>query len=181
LEAATALAHKWHVARCLQGLGCLAYDRGELHEAERFQRETLAIWQELELEVRQADVWRHLGQVMVASGERRQTEAAQHFRQALELATKYHLAPIALDVYVGTARLLAQTGELEQAAELLALAGQHEASTFETRRKARRLLPELVGRLSPETVQAAQAQGRRLDWQTAARRLVEALAVEGER
>ena len=72
-------------------------------------------------------------------------------------------------------------GELEHAVELLTLAEQHEASTFETRRRAQQLLAELADRLSPEMVEAAQVQGRRFDWQTAAGRLVEALAVEGER
>lgn len=180
LEAATALDHKWHMARCLQNLGCLAYYRGELRRADQFQREALAIWQQLELEVRQADVLRYLGHVMVAAGEHRHPEAAQYFRQALELATEHQVAPIALDICVGTAQLLAQTGEMEHAVELLALAEQHEASTFETRRKARQLLAEVVDQLSPEAAQAAQARGRTLDWQTAARQLIETLATEYE-
>jgi predicted ATPase len=180
LEAATTINHKWHLARCLQNLGCLAYDRGKLHEAEQFQWETLALWQELELEVREAGVWRYLGQVMVASGEHRHPEAGQYFRRALELATKHQAAPIALDICVGVAQLLAQVGEMEQAVELLTLAEQHEASTFETRQKARRHLAERVDQLPPETAQAAQTRGRALDWQTAARRLIEALSAEGE-
>ncbi|GIK43262.1 MAG: transcriptional activator [Chloroflexota bacterium] len=180
LEAATAMNHKWHMARCLQNLGCLAYDQGELHEAEQFQRETLALWQELELEVREAGVWRYLGQVMVTSGEDHHPEATQYFRQALELATKHQAAPIALDICVGAAQLLAQAKNLEQAIELVALAEQHEASIFETRRKARHHLAELMNQLPPEMAHAAQTRGQTLDWQIAARRLIEALAVEGE-
>jgi predicted ATPase len=157
LEAATAMNHKWHMARCLQNLGCLAYDRGELHEAEKFQRETLAIWQELELEVREAGVWRYLGQVIVASGEQRHAEARQYFRQALELATKYQVAPIALDICVGAAQLLAQAGGVEQAIELLILAEQHEASTFETREKARQRLAELMNQAPSEAAEATTA------------------------
>ena len=85
---------------------------------------------------------RHLGQVMVALGGHRHAEAKQHFRQALQLATEHQLAPIALDVCVEAAKLLAQSGKTEQAVELLALAEQHEASTFETREKARHHLAE---------------------------------------
>jgi tetratricopeptide (TPR) repeat protein len=180
LEAATAMKHKWHMARCLQGLGCLAYNRGGLPEAEQFQREALALWQQLELEIRVGDVWRYLGQVMAASGEQRHAEARQYFRQALELATKYQVAPIALGICVGAAQLLAQAGDVEQAVELLALAEQHEASTFETREKARHYLTELINQLPAETAQAAQTQGRTLDWQAAARRLIETLASERE-
>jgi hypothetical protein len=58
-------------------------------------------------------------------------------------------------------------GEVEPAVELLALAEQHEASTFETREKARQLLAELMGQLPPETAQAAQARGQTQDlWAT---------------
>ncbi len=71
-------------------------------------------------------------------------------------------------------------GDRERAVELLTLIEEREASTFETRRKAGQLLAKVVRQLPPETAGAAQAQGRRLDWQTAARRLVEALAAEVE-
>jgi tetratricopeptide (TPR) repeat protein len=178
LEAAIAMNHKWHMARCLQNLGCLAYDRGELRRAEQFQQEALAFWQQLELEIRVADVWRYLGQVMVASGKHRRPEAAQYFRQALEVATKYQAAPIALDVCVKAAQLLVQAGNLEQAIELLTLAEQHEASTFETKQEVSRHLAEMMNQLSPETAQAAQIRGWTLDWQAAARQLIAALSAE---
>lgn len=97
-----------------------------------------------------AEVLQHLGQVLVASGEQRHEEAIQRFQQALELATAYQMAPIALDVCVGVAQLLAQAEDVERAFELLALAEQHEASTFETKEKAQQLLAELVGRVPPE-------------------------------
>jgi predicted ATPase len=175
LAAATARKNKRNIAHSLFGLGCLAYDRGELQRAEQFQQEALALYQELGLEVRVAETLQYLGQVRVASGEQRHEEARQHFRQALELVTKHHVAPIALDVSVDVSPHLARTGEMEQAVELLALAEQHEASTFETRRKARQFLTEWRDKLPPETTEAAQARGRTLDWQAAARRLIEAL------
>jgi tetratricopeptide (TPR) repeat protein len=169
-----------HIAFCLFGLGCLAYDRGELHEAERFQREAMAIFRQQGLEYLMADTLSHLGRVLVASGERRHAEARQHFRQALDLAREYEVAPIALDICVGAAQLLAHMGGLEHAVELLTLAEQHEASTFDTRERARHHLAEAVDQLPAEVMRAAQAQGRRLDWQTAARQLIETLTVEGE-
>jgi predicted ATPase/DNA-binding SARP family transcriptional activator len=176
LEGSTARNNKGDIAQCLHGLGCLAYEQGELRRAEQYQREALALNQQLALEVRMAEVLSQLGQVLVASGEPRYAEARQCFRQALELATKHQLALIALDVYVEVARLRVQAGELEQAIELLTLAEQHEASTFETREKARRHLAELMNRLPPETAQATQARGQTQDLWAAAQALLAELA-----
>ena len=53
-------------------------------QAERLQQEALEIWQQQGQELHIADATRHLGQVVVAIGERRHSEAGQYFRQALE-------------------------------------------------------------------------------------------------
>lgn len=151
---------KLELTRCLNCFGRLAYDRGELHQAEQFQRESLAILQEA-AEPESALVAAtldYLGQVMVASSDHRHPEARDYFRQALDLATEHELAPIALDVCLGMSQLLAQANEMEQAAELLTLAEQHDASTFETKEKARRLLAELESQLSPATPGVAKDQ-----------------------
>ncbi|MEZ4725930.1 MAG: hypothetical protein R3E79_02225 [Caldilineaceae bacterium] len=104
-----------------------------------------------------------MGHLTVATGEHRHAEARQYFRQALALAIKHQLAPVALDVCVGAARLLAYHGKLLQAVELLALAEQHEASTFETREKARQLLATLLAQTPPEADQVTGSQGRQPD------------------
>jgi tetratricopeptide (TPR) repeat protein len=176
LAESTARNNKPDMAHCLLGLGCLAYDRSELRRAEHHQREALALYQQFELEVRMAEVLSQLGQVMVAADEPHYEEARQFFRQALELATKHQLAPIALEVGVGVARLRVQAGELEQAIELLTLVEQHEASTFETRKRARQLLAELMNQLPPETTQAAQARGQTQELWAAAQALLAELA-----
>ena len=180
LEQMTAMKNPMFIAFCLNGLGCLAYDQAELPRAEQHQQEALEVWQEIGQEVGETATLGHLGQVLAASGEDRHAKARQYFRRGLELATKLQVAPMALDVCVGVAQLLTRAGDVEQATELLALAEQHEASTFETRQKARQHLAELEDQLSVETGQAAQTQGWSLDWQTAAQRLIEALAAQEE-
>ena len=152
-----------HEGFCLLNLGCLALEQGDLHQAEQLQREALERWQQAGVEAWVADAARCLGHLMVATGEQRHAEARQHFRQALELATKHQMAPVALDVCVGVARLLAYDSNLMQAVELLALSEPHEASTFETREKARQLLVTLLAQAPPEAEQVARSPGRQWD------------------
>ncbi|MCB0212553.1 MAG: tetratricopeptide repeat protein, partial [Anaerolineae bacterium] len=161
-----------HRGYCLLNLGCLAQDQGDLARAEQLQQEALNIWQQIEQEARVADASSCLGHLMVASGEQRHNEARKYFRQALELSTKHQVAPIALDVCVGVAQLLAQTEDIEQAVELLALAEHHEATTFETKGRARQLMAELADQWPAEIVQTVQRRGQTQDLWTAAQALL---------
>jgi tetratricopeptide (TPR) repeat protein len=165
LEEFTEADNKPWLARCLSRFGSLAYDRHDFHQAEHYLSEALAVWQVLiEQEAGLAATLCHMGQVLIASSKHRAAEVRQYLRQALTLAAQHRLAPIALEVCLGMGRLLAQAGEAEQAIELLALAEQHEASTFETRQMARQSLAEVVERLPAA---ASQTQGRALDlWET---------------
>jgi tetratricopeptide (TPR) repeat protein len=168
-----------HRGYCLLNLGCLAQDQGDLSQAEQPQREALELWQQVGQEARVADASRCLGHLMVATGEHRHAEARQHFRKALELSVKHQMAPIALDVCVGVARLLVHDRNLAGAVELLALAEHHEASTFETKQKAHQQLVEFTSQLQPEIAHTAQAQGRTRElWATVAE--VAAALVAGE-
>jgi predicted ATPase len=179
LEGLKAAKSSLELTRCLNCLGCLAYDQGKLQQAEQLQRESLALLQETEQEpARVAATLRYLGQLMVASGEHRDAEARDYFRQALELATEHQLAPIALDVCVEVARLLAPAGKTEQAVELLTLAKQHEASTFETRNNARRLLTELMDQVQPEMARVARTRGQSIELWAGAHLLLAELAQE---
>jgi tetratricopeptide (TPR) repeat protein len=158
LTVATASDNQFHIAYCLAGLGCLAHDRGELPQARRLLREALAMWRQLELEARMADSLHRLGAALVASGDRYHVTARQCLRQALESAIEHQLAPVALAVGVSVAPLLTMAGEHENAAELLSLAQEHEASTFETRMSARQISRNLASTRPPEKVWAAQVR-----------------------
>lgn len=152
-----------HVGYCLLNLGCLAQDQGDLFQAEQLQRQALEVWQRSGHEARVADASRCLGHLMVASGEQRYPEAWQYFSQALALATKHHMAPIALDVCVGVALLQKQAGNMESAVKLLTLATHHEASTFATREKGRQLLATMLDQLPREAPQVARFSGQERD------------------
>jgi hypothetical protein len=165
------------MATCLSGLGSLAHAQGDLHQAETLHREALALYAQVESEVQMAGVYRSLGEVMIAAGGR-QTEARQTLQLALELAIRHHLAPTALEVCVTVAPLLASAGKLEQAFGLLALASQHEATTFDTRMKARDHLTQMRGRYPPERRQADQSQQQTLDLWTTVKTLLPWLATD---
>jgi tetratricopeptide (TPR) repeat protein len=149
---------------CLNGLGCLAYDQDKLHRAEQYHRESLALLHETEPEPAMVAVTLcYLGQVIVSCGEHRWAEASGLFRQALELALAHQLAPLALEICVAVTQLLVPVGHTELAIDSLVLAEQHEASTFETREKARQLLVTLLARAPPEAQQVTGSQGRQRD------------------
>ena len=168
-QAVTAFADLSNVLKGYRAheLDALAYK--QRYQAEQFLREALAIWQPITgQEAGMADVLRHLGQVLVSSGEHRRAEVRQYFWQALEPAIRYGLAPVALDVCLGVAQLLADTNQMEQSVELATLAEQHEASTFETKEKARQFLVELEHQMPSEPALAAQGRGQMQDlWATA--------------
>jgi len=87
-----------------------------------------------------------------------ENQAAQvHFREALKIAVGIDAVPLALEILVGIAVLLAEEGEGGQALELLSVARHHAASTRQTRDRAEHLRTELEPQLSPEVI----AEGRR--------------------
>ncbi|MDQ4076600.1 MAG: tetratricopeptide repeat protein [Chloroflexota bacterium] len=174
LTASRAVGHRPLMARCLSGLGCLAQDEGKYAQAEQLQQEALAVWEDIDNEPEIASVLRHLGHIAVM--ESRMQEAQHYLAQALHLATKHRLAPVAIDVFVSVAACLAREGETERALKLLALAEHHPTSTYESKEKARKHLAELTTYLPTETAVRAQVQGRTSDWQTTASQLIEDLS-----
>jgi predicted ATPase/pimeloyl-ACP methyl ester carboxylesterase len=177
LAAARAAGHQLNIALALSGLGRVAHDRAQYRQAEQFQRDALTLWQRMEHEPEIASVLRHLGHTLVALDAAREPEARQAFGQALRLTVKHGLAPVALDVFVGVAPLLAREDETQRAVELLSLARHHPASTHETKEKARHRLTELSGDdLHADLASRAVAQGLLLDWRGQASRLFEELS-----
>ncbi len=76
-----------------------------------------------------------LGEIAFANGD--VAEAAEYFRQALNLVQEWHLLPAALHLLVNFADLQRDEG---RAVRLLQLVVNHPASMFETREAARRRL-----------------------------------------
>ncbi|RIK33811.1 MAG: hypothetical protein DCC55_34225, partial [Chloroflexi bacterium] len=174
LQASRANEYSTNTAYSLSGLGALAFAQGNLHHAERLLLEALAFWRQYGQESEIASVLRHLGHVLVAADESRKPEAQSHFIEALQLALRHGLAPIALDVFAGASRLLGAKGETQRARALLTLAMHHSASTYETQENARAQLNKMADPAA--TAQAARSPTQLQDWQVAARRLIDELA-----
>jgi predicted ATPase/DNA-binding SARP family transcriptional activator len=166
LASAQAAGHQPLVAHCLSGLGRVAFARQAYHEAAEQQQAALVIWQVMGHEPEMASTLRHLEQIAAALSQSGPADVIPYFNQALRLSLKHRLAPIALDVFVAAARLLAQANETQGAIDLLALARHHPASSYETKEKAGRVLAELIAAIPANL--AAPARPQSLDWQAAA-------------
>jgi tetratricopeptide (TPR) repeat protein len=166
LAAAQARAYQPAIAESLLGLSALALDQGEYEQAERLLRQALAKWQQMHFApgVARALVLRgHIGSCLRETGE---VEARRCYAEALHLAIKHGLAPVALDALAGMAALQAQAGEMKQAYQLCTLAAAHPASTEEIRGRARKLLDRHPMEALPAEVSFAETSAT--DWQTAA-------------
>jgi tetratricopeptide (TPR) repeat protein len=173
----TALSHRLGIAMVLGNLGRVAFAQGKLAEAHQLHQESLALSRATGNKRSIGISLNQLGMVRHALGDYR---AAQHaFDEALTTALEIGMVPLALEVLVGLAALVAQAGAAERAIELLALALQHPTGTQRTRDRAGRQLAELVSGLPPEIVAAAQERGRQRDLWATGQELLEELEAAG--
>jgi predicted ATPase/transcriptional regulator with XRE-family HTH domain len=157
----TALSHRLGIAMVLGNLGRVAFAQGKLAEAHQLHQESLSLSRATGNKRAIAISLNQLGMVHHALGDYR--AARQAFDEALTTALEIGMVPLALEVLVGLAALVAQAGAAERAIELLALGLQHPAGTQRTRDRTGRLLAELAAQLPPEIVAAAQERGRQRD------------------
>jgi predicted ATPase len=136
--------------------------------------EALTVLRPLRQEAEIASSLRQLGHVYAASGESRAREARRAYGEALQLAIKHQLAPIALSVFVGAAQFYVRADRVQRALELLTLAARHPAATHETQEMARRSLAELTGTSASAQRITTQSQGA--EWQSLALWLIDDLA-----
>ncbi|MFK7801822.1 MAG: tetratricopeptide repeat protein, partial [Anaerolineae bacterium] len=135
-------------------LGNLAVAKGNFAEAKRHFQESSTL-------LRYGDASGGIGWAALGLGELE--EAKGQFLTALQKMVEGGSKPVGLDSLVGIAHLLAQTGNLSRALELLTLVNRHSASNYEIKEKVRMLWEELVAELSPELIAEAEARGRELD------------------
>jgi hypothetical protein len=98
-----------------------------------------------------------LGRVALRMGD--QLASRDHFAAALGLTVALQTAPQALEAPAGVAHVQAQTGQLEEALDFVALVLHHPASFQETKERVAELEAELSAALLPEQAQAALARG----------------------
>ncbi len=148
---------RWAHAFGLDLLGNVAIARGEPRKAVECFRHSLALSQEI------GDQWAatlaliHLGDSLAAYGEC--AEALRLFREAYENARQAHWASTILDVLVAAlAAADEQAPETRLAVAEAVLA--NPAANLPTRQRAARLRDQLAALLSPQQVEAAQAQAQ---------------------
>jgi predicted ATPase/transcriptional regulator with XRE-family HTH domain len=163
LDICTALHHVKGRAIALGNLGRVAFAQCELAEAKALHQESLALSRDIDDRRGIVLSLNYLGQISYAAGEYR--EVRQSFDEALKTSLQISAVPLALDVLVGLAELVAREGNQARAVELLVLVLQHPAGEKRTKDRAGRLLGNLTSQLPPEEISAAQerAKERNLD------------------
>ena len=173
LAASRKTGHQAEIGAGLEGLGLLAVERGDHFQAEARLKEALDIWQQIGHEPQTASVLRHLGHLALVKGSSHLKEARDYYVRSLILASKHELAPIAMDIFVGSAKILAQEDQADQRAiDLLSLAHTHPASTHATKLIAQRQLDKLTSESTREALRRPRASEQHMDWQKTARQLV---------
>jgi tetratricopeptide (TPR) repeat protein len=157
------------IFNCLSVLGRIAHARHEYAQAVELQMQALGYCQNVGHEPDTAAIVCYLAQSETACGPAYQAAARHHYQEALQLAFKHRLAPVALECLVGTAELLRDINEEAEAAELLHLVVAHPSATHEARQWARQLLAE-------DTLAAHIAGDNALAWQSAAQHALTLLA-----
>ncbi|MCB8986526.1 MAG: tetratricopeptide repeat protein [Ardenticatenaceae bacterium] len=140
--ASKAMDHRPDLAACLTEMGRLVRLQGRLPLSRQVLQEAMAIWQELGNEPETAVVWLELGHTSAAGSQPQTAVALEAYDQALALALRHRLAPVALDGLAGWASLL-DAEHATRAVELLALVERHPASSYWTQLQATAVLQTL--------------------------------------
>lgn len=142
------LSTPWGIAYALNELGDITFRQGDYTAARKIVHESLAIFTVLGMRSYLARGFRTLGQIAHALNE--YPVARQHFHDALRFATATGVMPQALDILVSVVALFADEGHPAQALELVTVAVQQAAITYETKESAERLIASLQTELTPE-------------------------------
>jgi predicted ATPase/serine/threonine protein kinase/DNA-binding SARP family transcriptional activator len=173
LAVAKAAEHQPDLAACLTEMARLVRDQGRLPLARQVLQEALDVWQAVGSEPEMAGVWRELGHTAALVEPPATAVAHEAYMKALEVAYRHGLAPYALDIMVGLARLM-EPDEQPRALELLALAERHPASSFWTQSWA----GSFLRRMPEAAVTAVRARTDLPTWQEMALTLLPQLQPE---
>ena len=147
---------RWGLGSAYRGLGIIAQAQGEHQQAVVMFRSSLDTFTELGGTWWVARVLAEMGRSVFALGN--DAEAERVWRESLRIATETRGTSVALEALVGLASLQAKQGDMERALELLLIVLNHPASFQETKDRAEELRAELELRLTPQKLQAVQAQ-----------------------
>jgi DNA-binding SARP family transcriptional activator/predicted ATPase len=179
VETGLALARKTDYPRGIAN-ACLVL--GMVALLEEAYIEAWSWWQESATLLRETGPREELGLALAFLGYAAQglgelCLARQHLREVLQLVAETHVFLFSLTTLPAVALLLADTGEVERAVELYALASRHgyvgNSRWFED--VAGRQIAAAAAELPPEAVAAAQARGRARDLESTVMELLEEL------
>ena len=153
----------------LLNMGDMAIERGDYDQAEDYLQRSLkafpsATWWAVPLALD------NLGCLACVQGY---YELAQdYFKQALRCAMHNGAIPFALNILANTARLLLDTGNAEQAVELLSVVQNHPALENQTRiRRVNPILDKAKSQLEDDAFERAYQQGTHADFERLAAQL----------
>jgi tetratricopeptide (TPR) repeat protein len=150
------------VADSLTNLGYINHHHlGNLEKAKQYYTESLSIAQEIGHRHGITSTLSNLGHLYVLIGEH--ALAWDCLRQSLSESTAIGVAPLTLDALVGVARLRAETGQRDAAAELLGVILNHPAVEVDSAQVAETVLAGLRETLSAGQLDAAMERGKTLE------------------
>lgn len=158
LDISTEIGDRYIMAVSLGNLGEVAYRQGKLSEAQFLLDQSLQISEATGNLSQASFALAHLGNVTCAAGDH--ITAKKHFQNALRLAMNKQAVPIALDVILGMANILNQTGLKAKALEYLVYSLNHPALMKSQREQALHLRHLLEDELPPDAIQEAQERGQ---------------------
>jgi predicted ATPase len=158
------LGSQGHQAWALSGLGETALGQGNLTEAARWLAQTLALFEQNGSTRGLARAHNLLGDLALRQGQ--VDQAHQHWHSGLAAAARIRESSrtrLLLEALARRAKCMAETGQAEPAAQLLALILTRDGLERRAQDKARAILAELETQLPADVFAAARARGQALE------------------
>lgn len=152
------LDDQWALAMHYYHIGRLNHLLGRSTAAQQLLQESLLLARKVGYQSGVISALNKLGEL--AENSDAEGSARAYWHEALQVARQCGATPLALDVLVNLAALLAKAGELERAMASITLVLDHPASQPKTRDKAERLYAHLLPRFSAESLACARERGR---------------------
>jgi tetratricopeptide (TPR) repeat protein len=149
------------MALALNRLGTATFRQQSFEEARSLYLQSLELYRELDDKGGLASTINGLG--FVAAGQADYETAAQHFRQALQIAHELQFTPLVLWILLGIGEMLLKNRQVERGVELLGLVEQHPAAEREASLRALHCLDRFRDQLTPAEFTASYRRGRQLD------------------
>ena len=161
LALAQAIGARGRVVILLINLGEAARLGGNYAEAERYCHEAIEVSKEIGDRFNVIVATTNLGHVVTALGD--DSAARVSYHEALRMATAMAILPLMLENLAGLSGILARSGEVERALELVGLAATHPSLYDETRPLLEQTLDDLRAQISPEQIATGLERGRALN------------------